>query len=80
VGKLHDYRQVALIAAKLSPPQAEELAESLETLTKEATRETPRRKWWELSAEGIREAAQSVGEIGTTAIALVGQLSPLWAG
>ena len=37
------------------------MASDLETLTKEATSRSPRRRWWELSAEGIKEAAKTVG-------------------
>jgi hypothetical protein len=70
-------QQVANIAARLPPDDAGALADAYETLTKEATRDAPSREWWELSLQGIREAAQSVGAIGNTAIDLVGKLTPL---
>ena len=70
-------QEVANLAEKLSEDKAAELADDLERLTDEATKDNPRRKWWELSAEGILEAAKSVGEVGTTSISLVEKLLPL---
>ena len=73
--RLHE--EMATIAGQLPPERAKEAAEDLETFTQEATKENPRRKWWELSAEGIMGAAQSVGQVGKTAIGLVEKLLPL---
>ncbi len=72
--------EVAKIAAAQQPADADETADALETLTKEATREKPRPEWWKLSAKGICEAASTVGAVGTTAIALVDKLTNLLAG
>jgi len=69
--------EVGRIAKELPPEKAEEAAADLETLTQEATKEKPRRRWWELSAEGIIDAAKSVGQVGVTAIALIEKLLPL---
>ncbi|NQT12774.1 MAG: leucine-rich repeat domain-containing protein, partial [Planctomycetes bacterium] len=73
--RLHE--EMATIAGQLPPERAKEAAQDLETFTQEATKENPRRKWWELSAEGIMGAAQSVGQVGATAITLVEKLTPL---
>jgi hypothetical protein len=55
-------RAVAEMTRELPPEKAEEAARDLETLTEEATSENPRRRWYELSAEGLVEAAKAVGE------------------
>jgi len=69
--------EVAKIAKALPTDRAEELADDLKRLTGEVTKEKPRRKFWELSAKGIQEAAQAVGEIGKTAIMLLTKITPL---
>ena len=70
-------QEIAKVVEKLPKEKAESVANDLDTLTKEATSAAPRKKWWELSKEGIIEAAQAAGAVGTTAIALLAQLSPL---
>lgn len=52
----------AKVAKELPPDKAEEVARDLDSLTKEATAAKPRRKWFEVSAEGLVEAARAVGE------------------
>ena len=69
--------QLAKVAEKLPEEKAAEVADDLERFTDEVTKDNPRRKWWELSAEGIREAAESVGTAGTTAIGLLEKLGGL---
>ncbi len=53
---------VADLCNKLPVDKARQAARDLKTLTEEATSEKPRRKWYELSAEGLVEAAKTVGE------------------
>jgi len=69
--------EVGKISKELPKEQAEQVANDLQTLTNEATSENPRKKWWQLSAEGIKEAAQSVGEVGKTALMLLTKLIPI---
>lgn len=52
----------AKVAKDLPAEKAEEVARDLDALTKEATAAAPRRKWYEVSAEGLLEAAKAVGE------------------
>jgi GTPase SAR1 family protein len=68
---------VAEIATQLPRIQAQDLADDLKTLTDQATKEHPRRKWWQLSSEGIREAAKAAGTIGEKALSLLDKLLPL---
>jgi hypothetical protein len=55
--------EVGRLAAKLSKDEAEKVSQDLQTLTSEATSKSPRRKWYELSAEGLIEAAKTVAEM-----------------
>jgi hypothetical protein len=41
-----------------------------------STRETPCRKWYELSVEGIKDAATALGEIAAPVVTILGQLMP----
>ena len=62
--------------------QAEETADHLEELTNQATSEKPKPSYWNLSKEGIIDAAKAVGEVGKTAIELVAKLgttAPPWS-
>lgn len=68
--------EVGKMCEGLPEEKAEQVADDLQTLTKEATKEKPRKKWWELSVEGIKEAAESVGEIGKTTLLLLTDLVP----
>jgi hypothetical protein len=57
-------KDVGKMSELLPKEDAGEVARDLETLTAEATSANPRRRWWELSVEGLKKAAQDVGEIG----------------
>lgn len=61
----------------LQKAQAEQVANDMLALTNEITIENPRRRCWELSVEGLKEAASAVGEIGKPVLALLGKLVPL---
>lgn len=65
-------------AAKTAPDmESKDLAESVAVLAKEVVRETPRRKWYELSIEGLKEAAEAIGEVGKPILETAGKLLPL---
>ena len=55
--------EVAKLVAKLPDHAAETAARDLETLATEATAKEPRKKWYELSAEGLVDAAKGVAEM-----------------
>ena len=56
--------QVGELIPHLDSEGAKRAADDLDTLTKEVSREQPRRQWWELSLNGLKEAATAVKEIG----------------
>ena len=61
----------------LPPDKAREAARDLEALTNEAISEKPRRKWYELNAQGLIEAARTVGQVAAPVISIVSSLLPL---
>jgi len=69
---------------KKAAPEHVELAESMardvEALVKEATSSRPRRKWYEVSIEGLKQAASNIGEVATPVIDILGKISPLLLG
>ena len=59
---------------------AESLARDAESLIKEATSAKPRRKWYEVSIEGLKQAATNIGEIATPVLDIVAKITPLLLG
>ena len=57
--------------------KAEAMARDVETLVKEATSENPRQAWYEITMNGLKEAAQSIGEIANPVLDVLTKLSPL---
>ncbi|OHB64560.1 MAG: hypothetical protein A2Y76_11060 [Planctomycetes bacterium RBG_13_60_9] len=77
--KLHG--DVSTILTELDRKQdvkrAAETRENLETLVKEASKTEPRRKWYELSAEGLIEASEFVKDFTGNIAGTVGQIGKL---
>jgi hypothetical protein len=71
--------QVGVLIKNLDSDSAQKAADDLETLTKEALREKPRRSWWELSLGGLKDAAKAVGDIGKPLIETVAAVAKLLA-
>ena len=64
--------------AKSKPGEvSESLARDVETLSKEVTSSRPRRKWYEMSIEGLKDAAVKIGEVGKPILETTGKLLPL---
>lgn len=63
--------EVAKLAKELPAEEAEKAARDLEALTDEVTSKNPRKKWYELSAEGLIDAAKAVGEIAAPVVTAV---------
>ena len=68
---------VAKVAEQLPEDDATDLADDLESFTKEAIKPQPKPSRWESVAKRIGEAAQTAGQVGTTAITLLEKLGPL---
>jgi hypothetical protein len=65
------------LCAQLPSDKAADAIQYLEQLVLEAKREKPRPKWYELSAEGLIDAAKAVGGIGQQVVAAVGEVLKL---
>lgn len=61
-------KSVADLLKHIPKEQQEEVAKDLQVLTEEALSKAPRKKWYELSADGLIEAAKAIGEIATPVI------------
>jgi hypothetical protein len=72
-------KRVAEMSKQLPTEQARQVASDLETFAKEAVSNKPRQKWWELSADGLKDAAKAVAGIGPSVIEAVGQVVKLLA-
>jgi len=71
------HQQVTRLMARLDEKQQAEAKENLEALAKEATKPEPRRKWYDLSAEGLVGAAKTVKELAAPITATVKEIGSL---
>jgi regulator of extracellular matrix RemA (YlzA/DUF370 family) len=71
---------VSAVDATQYPDKAVQLAQDARTLTEELSSKAPRRKWYELSVEGLTQAAQDIGQVGEAILTTVGKLAPLTLG
>ena len=70
-------QQIEAIAKEADPAQTQKLGKNLERLSDEMTSNEPDKRWYELSLEGLKEAAEAIGAIATPVIATVTKLSAL---
>ena len=57
--------------------EAEAMVRDAKALVDEATSAKPRRRWYEVSVEGLKEAANNIGEIADPVLDIVKKLLPL---
>jgi HEPN domain-containing protein len=57
--------------------EGEAMVRDTEALIKEAISSKPRRKWYEVSLEGLKQAATNIGEIAEPVLDIVRKLIPL---
>lgn len=69
--------QITAISSQIDPKQTQRMGSDLQTLSNEMAQPEPRRAWYQLSIEGLKEAAMAVGEIATPIIATLEKLMPL---
>lgn len=65
---------IGTLAEKLDPAKAEQVARDLKSFTEEVTSPEPRRKWYEVSGEGLVEAAKAVVDIAPKVAGLVASI------
>ena len=62
---------------KLPKQTAQQVARDLDTLVAEAISHAPRKEWWQLSMDGLKQVAKDIGELGKPVLELAGQIVPL---
>jgi hypothetical protein len=70
-------QRISAIDPAVQPEKTKGMADDLKVLSDEVAKPQPRRKWYELSLEGIKEAAEAIGEIGKPVLDTVARLLPL---
>ncbi len=70
-------KAVAKMVGDMPAVKGAEVARDLDSLTSEVTSENPRRKWWELSIDGLTKAAKAAGALGKSVLDILGKLVPL---
>jgi hypothetical protein len=72
--------EVGKLATKLPPDDAEKVSRDLHTLASEATSKAPRKAWYELSGQGLIEAAKTVAAMAGPVTKAVKAVLSLLAG
>ena len=73
-------REVTAISKQVPQNKAgetETMVRDAEALTKEVTSTKPRRRWYEVSLDGLKQSALNIGEIAKPILDIVGKLRPL---
>jgi len=69
--------EVGKVAAELEKKQAEGIIDDLQKFIDEASSTKPKKKWWEISAKGMKETAGAVGELGLSLIKNLDKIIPI---
>jgi hypothetical protein len=69
--------QIGKLIKDLDPETAKQAADDLDTFTKEATRAKPRRSFWEVSLNGLTDAAKKIGALGEPILKTAAALATL---
>jgi hypothetical protein len=68
------HNELVKLLPQLPAEDAEKATASFDRLSKAATEPKPDRKWWEVSASGLLEAANAVADAGKPLVGLLGKL------
>lgn len=71
---------VGKMSERLPEEEAQRVARALQTLTAEATSQTPDRRWWEVSVDGLKKAAANIGEIGKPVLEIATHIAAILSG
>jgi hypothetical protein len=72
--------EINAISTKIDLKLTERMGSDLQTLSNEMKQSEPRKAWYELSLKGLKEAAETIGEIASPILTTVGKLMPLLLG
>ena len=70
-------QEIERVASKVDPGQVKKMGKNLEALSKELVSEEPERRWYEVSIEGIMDAAKAVGAIADPVFSIAEKLLKL---
>jgi hypothetical protein len=65
---------VEVMSKSLPEAQVDEISDDLEKLIEEATKESPRHKWYSVSIDGLIKAAENLVKVGEPVIKLAGKI------
>jgi actin-related protein len=69
--------EIQKVSAKADPSQVKQMGKNLKALSEEVASDEPERRWYEVSLEGIKEAAEAVGEIAKPVINITKKIAAL---
>ncbi|MBT3033082.1 MAG: hypothetical protein KME36_18435 [Candidatus Thiodiazotropha sp. (ex Lucina pensylvanica)] len=67
-------QQIDGISSKADPAQTTKMGKNLKQLSEEVASSEPDRRWYQLSLEGIKEAAEAIGDIANPVLETVAKL------
>ncbi len=70
---------IGKMSQELSESVQQEVAQDLDILATESAKEQPTKRRWEFSVEGLKKAAQNMGEIGKPVIELAAKIAAILA-
>jgi small GTP-binding protein len=74
---LKEINEVSKVVPKDKTNEVEAMARDAESLVKEATSSKPRQRWYDVSIDGLKQAAINIGEIAEPVLEIVKKLVPL---
>lgn len=72
--------QIKAISDKADPKQTQAMGKNLKALSEELAQPEPDRAWYKLSLQGLKDAAEAVGDIAAPIVSVVKKLMPLLLG
>lgn len=69
--------EIQKVSASSDPAQVKQMGKNLKALSEEVASDEPERRWYEVSLEGIKEAAETIGEIAKPVISITKKLAAL---
>lgn len=70
-------QEIKKVSLEADPSQIKQMGKNLKALSEEVASDEPDRRWYELSLEGIKEAAQTLGEIAKPVLSITSKLAAI---
>lgn len=69
--------QIAALSSLVDQPNVENMGKDVKTLSEEIASPQPRKSWYKLALEGIKDTATTIGEVAKPVLDIIAKLSPL---